>query len=116
MTDTTRQRCRTLEAVANFLARRGPRAENTWRNILDFTKGIGYDQGVMAHILDQIRQAIEESDKTRYRIAKETGISESRLSLLMSKKRGLSIDALEELADYLGLEVTLRPKKKRKGR
>jgi len=69
----------------------------------------------MANILDQIRQAIEESDKTRYRIAKDTGISESRLSLLMSGKRGLSIEALEALADYLGLEVALRRKRKRKG-
>ena len=85
------------------------------QNILDSWKGTGYDSGVMANILDQIRQAIEESDKTRYRIAKDTGISESRLSLLMSGKRGLSIEALEALADYLGLEVALRRKRKRKG-
>jgi len=116
MIETTRHRNRTLKTVADYLAPQRPPAKSARQNILDLGKGRGYDQGVMAHILDEIRQAIEESGKTRYRIAKEAGISESRLSLLMSGKRGLSIEALEALADYLGLEVTLRPKKKRKGR
>ena len=71
----------------------------------------------MARILDAICKAIEASDKTRYRIAKDTGISQPRLSRLMSGERGLSIDALEQLADYLGLEILIRRKRKqRKGR
>lgn len=77
---------------------------------------MGYDQGEMAPILDEIRDAIRASRKTRYRIAKDTGISESQLCLLMSGKRRLSIEALETLAAYLDLEVTLRPKRERKGR
>ncbi len=70
----------------------------------------------MARILDAICDAIEASDKTRYRIAKETGISQSQLSRVMSGERGLSIHALERLADYLGLEIIIRPKRRmRKG-
>ncbi len=71
----------------------------------------------MGRILDAICNAIEGSDKTRYRIAKDTGISQTQLSRLMSGERGLSIDALETLADYLGLEIVMRPKRRRrKGR
>ena len=71
----------------------------------------------MARILDAICDAIEASDKTRYRIAKDTGISQTQLSRLMSGERGLSIDALERLVDYLGLEIVIRPKRRRrKGR
>ena len=71
----------------------------------------------MARILDAICDAIEASDRTRYRIAKDTGISQTQLSRLMSGERGLSIDALERLADYLGLEIIIRPKRRRrKGR
>ena len=71
----------------------------------------------MGRLLDEIRDAIEASGKTRYRIAQESGIAESMLSRLMSGERGLSIDALETLADYLGLEIVMRPKqRRRKGR
>jgi transcriptional regulator with XRE-family HTH domain len=71
----------------------------------------------MGRLLEEIRDAIEASGKTRYRIAQESGIAESVLSRLMSGERGLSIEALERLADYLGLEVTIRPKgRRRKGK
>lgn len=70
----------------------------------------------MGRILDTICEAIETSNKTRYRIAKETGISQAQLSRLMSGERGLSIGALERLADYLRLEITIRPKRQRKGK
>ena len=52
---------------------------------------------------------------TRYRIAKESNLSQSQLSRLMSGERGLSIEALEVLAECLGLEITIRPKKRKKG-
>ena len=70
----------------------------------------------MGRLLEEIRDAIEVSGKTRYRIAKESGIAESGLSRLMSGERGLSIDTLERLADYLGLEIVILPKRRRKGR
>lgn len=70
----------------------------------------------MTRILDAICEAIEASDKTRYRIAKDTGISQAHLSRLMSGERGLSIDTLERVADYLGLEITIRQRRRQKGR
>lgn len=68
----------------------------------------------MGHVLNEIRAAIEASEQTRYRIAKQTGISQPQLSRLMSGERGLSIEALEKLADHLGLEIIIRPKRGRR--
>ena len=62
----------------------------------------------MGRLLDEIRAAIEASDKTRYRIAKESGVAESALSRLMSGERGLSIDAAESLAASLRLKIALK--------
>jgi transcriptional regulator with XRE-family HTH domain len=67
----------------------------------------------MAHLWDQVRVAILASGQTRYRISKATGISQARLSRLMASDRGLRIEALERLADYLGLEIVIRPKRRR---
>ncbi len=67
----------------------------------------------MAPILDDIRKAINAGGKSRYRISKDTGIGESQLSQLMAGTKGLSIEALERLANYLGLEVVARKKQKK---
>lgn len=55
-----------------------------------------------------LKDAISKAEVTRYRIAKETGISESALSRFMSGERGLSMEALDRLLEYLGLEVVER--------
>ena len=68
----------------------------------------------MSNVLDEIRQAINESDHSRYAISKMTEIDQSQLSKLMAGKRGLSIESLERLADYLELEIVIRPKRRRK--
>jgi len=65
-------------------------------------------------LLDAIRKAIKAGGVTRYRIAKDTGVSQSQLSRLMIGERGLSIEALERLADYLGLRIVLQPKRPKK--
>jgi len=59
---------------------------------------------------DQIRQAVENCGQSRYRIAKETGISEPTLSRFISKERGLPMTTLDRLADHLGLNI-MAPKK-----
>jgi transcriptional regulator with XRE-family HTH domain len=66
----------------------------------------------VSKLLDEIRQAIEASDKSRYRLSKETGIDEGQLSKLMSGTKGLSYEALERLAEALGLEIVVRKKRK----
>ena len=67
----------------------------------------------MAVLEDTIRKAIETSGQSRYRIAKETGVSQAHLSRLMSGQRGMSVEMLERLAPYLGLEIVIRPAKRR---
>ena len=69
----------------------------------------------MAEVLEQVRKAIAASGKSRYRIWQETGISQAQLSMLMDGTRGLSIEALERLADCLGLDIVIRRKGRRKG-
>ena len=58
-------------------------------------------------LTDQLRQAIEDSGLTRYRIMKETGISESTLSQFYRGQRGLSMEALNALGECLQLSITL---------
>jgi transcriptional regulator with XRE-family HTH domain len=71
----------------------------------------------MGQLLDAIRRAVESSDKTRYRIARESGVSAGQLSRLVNGERGMTVDTIERLADYLGLQITIAPKgKTTKGR
>ena len=58
-------------------------------------------------------EAIEASGQTRYRISQDTGIAESVLSRFMSGETGLAVETMERLADYLGLEIVLCPKRGR---
>ena len=62
-------------------------------------------------LTDQLRQAIDDSGLTRYRIAKETGISESALAQFYNGHRGLSMAALNALGEFLQLKITLGRKK-----
>jgi hypothetical protein len=57
-----------------------------------------------ARFSDQIRKAVNECGVTRYRLAKLSGISESRFSKFMAGA-GLSLEALDTLAETLGLSV-----------
>jgi transcriptional regulator with XRE-family HTH domain len=57
---------------------------------------------------DQLRRAIQQSALSRYRIAKETGVSQSVLSLFCSGQRGLSLKAIDALVRLLDLELTPR--------
>jgi transcriptional regulator with XRE-family HTH domain len=66
-------------------------------------------------LTDQLRQAIDDSSLTRYRIAKETGISESALAQFYNGHRGLSMEALNALGEFLQLTITLGRKPEQKG-
>jgi len=67
----------------------------------------------MASLLNTMRDAIRNSEQSRYRISRETGIAESVLSRFMSGETGLSVETIERLANYLGLEVVVRSKRAR---
>ena len=64
---------------------------------------------------DQIRNAIDNSGVTRYRIAQETGISEATLSKFHLGQRGLSTKALNALGEFLQLEIIMRRKPEQEG-
>jgi len=70
----------------------------------------------MAIIFDTLRDLLSKSKISRYRIARDTGIAESMLSRFVSGERGLSVESTEKLADYLGHEIIVRPKRQRKGK
>ena len=63
---------------------------------------------------DQVRSAITTCGLTRYRIAQETGISEATLCRFMSGERGLTMTALDTLAEFLDLRLTMAGKPIRK--
>ena len=66
---------------------------------------------------DQIRNAVKASGMTRYAISKATGVDASALHKFVHGERGLSLDAIDAIAEVLGLSVaTEQPKRKqRKG-
>ena len=67
-------------------------------------------------LTDQLRQAIDDSGMTRYRIAQETGISEATLSKFYLGQRGLSMEALNALGECLQLTIHLGRKPDQKGK
>ena len=67
-------------------------------------------------LTDQLRQAIDDSGLTRYQIAKATGIDESALAKFYNGHRGLSMDALNALGEFLQLTIALGRKPDRKGK
>jgi hypothetical protein len=88
--------------------------------VLDIKDSIGYTPSVAKKrsktLTDQLRQAIDDSGLTRYRIAQETGISEATLSKFYLGQRGLSMEALNALGECLQLTINLGRKPNKKGK
>lgn len=53
------------------------------------------------------------SDQTPYAIAKGANVARSQLSRLLSGESGMTVETIERLANYLGLEILIRPKSDR---
>jgi transcriptional regulator with XRE-family HTH domain len=66
-------------------------------------------------LTDQLRQAIDDCGLTRYEIAKQTGIDESALAKFYNGHRGLSMEALNALGEFLQLKIVLGRKPSKKG-
>ena len=60
---------------------------------------------------DQIRSALANCGETRYRVAKNSGLTEPQLCRFAAGE-GMSMSALDTLAEYLGLEIIVRAKGK----
>jgi DNA-binding Xre family transcriptional regulator len=63
----------------------------------------------MKTTMDQLRDAIVASGRSRNSLALEIGMSPAHLVRVMQKKRGVSILKLEMLCKALDYEVVLRP-------
>jgi transcriptional regulator with XRE-family HTH domain len=64
---------------------------------------------------DQIRQAVDASGMSRYRLCKMVGMAESTMSRFMSGQGGLSMEYLDALADLLDLHIAAGKRPKEKG-
>ncbi len=62
---------------------------------------------------DQVRQAIDDSGVSRYKISQETGIDESALAKFYNGHRGITTGTLDRLGEYLGLRIAVDPKLKK---
>jgi transcriptional regulator with XRE-family HTH domain len=62
----------------------------------------------MKTFTEQLREAIEKSGESQYAIAKATGINQGNLSKFLSGERGMSLDNIDLLCDYLKLKLVSR--------
>ncbi len=70
---------------------------------------------IMATVTDQLRRAVERCGQTRYAISKATGVPASVLSRFVADGRGLRSENVDRLCAYLGLVLTAKAGKARKG-
>ena len=66
-------------------------------------------------ISEQLREAIQASGYSRYRLWQETGISQATLSRFMARKFDLSMASIDRLAAFLGLRLVQDKRRRRKG-
>ncbi len=63
-------------------------------------------------IPDLLRDTINRSDKSRYVLARETGISAGVLSRFVNGERSITIDTADKLCHALGLTMQLEKRSK----
>ena len=56
-------------------------------------------------ISEQLREAIDASGMSRYRICKEIGLGESTMSHFMAGDCGLQLSTIDRLGELLGLRI-----------
>ena len=67
-------------------------------------------------LTNQLRRFLAESGRSLGEVSRATGLDTSALSRFVRGERGVSMQGLDALGDYLGLHlVKSRKKKKRKG-
>jgi transcriptional regulator with XRE-family HTH domain len=68
-------------------------------------------------VTEQLREAMDKSGRSRYALAKATGIDGATLHRFYYGQGNLSAEGIDRLAETLGLELKpKRPARKRKGR
>lgn len=56
-------------------------------------------------LTDQLRRAVADSGRTLGEFSRDTGIDKSALSRFVNGQRGLSMEALDVVGEYLGLRI-----------
>jgi hypothetical protein len=56
---------------------------------------------------EQLREAIQQCGKTRYRISKETGIAEAVLSRFVNRQAGMGWSSIDKLCECIGARLVL---------
>jgi len=66
-------------------------------------------------LTEQLRHAVLNCAQTQYALSKATGIDKTAMSRFINGERGVSMQVLDKLGEYLGLRiVTDKPKSKAK--
>ena len=83
----------------------------TFKICQDLESRLGIEQGYVRQTdyRDELLSIIDQF-KSRYQFCKKTGISETFLSHILSKRKNLSITKLEEMLDKIGYEITFTKK------
>jgi len=74
------------------------------------TKQSGELSPVMINIIDTIISIMEQKEITPRMLSFDTGMNEGNLSRILNKKRGINIERLYEILDYLGYDLLITPK------
>jgi transcriptional regulator with XRE-family HTH domain len=61
-----------------------------------------------------VQEAIWERGISQAEIARQIGLSEAHVSRFLRGERVLSMESLSKILDALGLEIVVRPRRKRK--
>jgi hypothetical protein len=62
-----------------------------------------------------MRQAVRDSELTRYAISVRTGIDQGTLCRFIRGERGMSLDSVDKLMECLELEIRPRRRKRKDG-
>jgi hypothetical protein len=62
----------------------------------------------MGRLQEITRKILRKSNVSRYRISKDTGISEAALSLFVNGKRNIGLDHAETILSYLGYTIEVK--------
>lgn len=70
----------------------------------------------MMSMNDQVKQAVEQSGLTRYRICKLSGVSQGMLSRFMNGYTDMTLATLDRIAPVIGVSLVVRKPKRTKSR
>jgi transcriptional regulator with XRE-family HTH domain len=64
---------------------------------------------------NRLREILKRENITAYRVAKDLGIDRGQLSRFLNGKVNISLNLVEQIAEYLGYDLLLVKRPSRKG-